>query len=142
MNREEAQFILQAYRANGEDARDPQFEEALAFVRNDPELARWFAHEQALDAAIAERIRSVSPPPHLTTELMLACKVIRSRPWWRKPAWVTAAASVALLISVASVWFLRRSGEAEFASFRRTMIEASVDMTNHIDVIGLDADEL
>jgi hypothetical protein len=142
MNREEAQFILHAYRANGEDAHDPQFEEALALVRDDPELARWFAHEQALDAAIAGRIHSVSPPPHLTTELLLARKVIRRRPWWRKPAWLAAAASVALLISVASVWLLRRNGETDFASFRGTMIEAYLDMSKHIDVMGLDADEL
>jgi hypothetical protein len=142
MNREEAQFILHAYRPNGEDARDPQFEPALTLVRTDPELARWFALEQALDAAIAARIHSVSPPPHLTSQLLLARKVIRPRPWWRKPAWVAAAASIALAISVASMWLLRRSGEKDFASFRGTMIEASLDMTKHIDVMGLDAEEL
>jgi anti-sigma factor RsiW len=142
MNREEAQFILRAYRPSGEDAHDPQFEEALALVRNDPELARWFAREQALDAAIAGRIHSVPPPPDLRTQLLLARKVIRPRPWWRKPAWIAAAALVALLISAASLLLLRRNGEAEFASFRGTMIEASLDMRKHIDVMGLDADEL
>jgi hypothetical protein len=142
MNREEAQFILHAYRPSRENAHDPQFEGALALVRNDLELARWFAREQALDAAIAERIHSVAPPPNLRTQLLLAHKVIRPRPWWRKPAWIAAAALIALLISAASLLFLRRSGEAEFASFRGTMIEASLDMRKHIDVIGLDADEL
>ncbi len=142
MNREEARFILHAYRPNGEDAHDPQFEEALALVRNDPELAHWFAREQALDAAIAGRIHSVSPPPDLTTQLLLARKVIRPKPWWRKPAWIAAAASVALLISAASLWWLHRSNETEFASFRGTMIEASLDMRKHIDVMGLDAGEL
>jgi hypothetical protein len=142
MNREEAQFILRAYRANGEDAKDPQFEGALALVRSDPELARWFAREQTLDAAISARIHSVSPPPDLRTQLLLARKVIRPRPWWRKPAWIAAAALVALLISAASALLLRRSGETEFASFRGTMIEASLDMRKHIDVMGLDANEL
>jgi hypothetical protein len=142
MNREEAQFILRAYRASGEDAHDPQFEEALALVRNDPELARWFAREQALDAAITERIRGVLPPADLMTRLLLARKMIRPRPWWRKPAWIAAAALLALLISAASLLWLRRNGETEFASFRGTMIEASLDMRKHIDVMGLDADEL
>jgi hypothetical protein len=142
MNREEAQFILRAYRPSGEDAQDPQFEEALALIRNDPELARWFAREQALDAAIADSIHRVSPPPELRTQLLLARKVIRPRPWWRKPAWIAAAASVGLLISAAGLLLLRRSGEAEFASFRGTMIEASLDMRKHIDVTGLDANEL
>ena len=142
MNREEAQFILHAYRASGEDAHDLQFTDALALVRTDPELAHWFAREQALDAAIAGRIRSVQPPPELTNQLLLARKVIRPRAWWRKPASLAAAASLALLISAASLWFLRRGGETEFASFRATMVEASIDMTKHIDVMGLDSDEL
>lgn len=142
MNREEAQFILHAYRASGEDARDPQFEEALALVRNDPELARWFAREQALDAAIVERIHSVPAPPDLATQLLLARKVIRPRAWWRKPVGLAAAAVIALLIAAASMLLVRRNGETEFASFRGTMIEASLDMSKHIDVMGLDADEL
>jgi hypothetical protein len=142
MNREEAQFILHAYRANGEDAHDPQFEEALVLVRHDPELTRWFAREKALDAAIAGRIHSVQLPPDLRTQLLLARKVIHPRPWWRKPEWIAAAAIVALLISAASLLLLRRSGETEFASFRGTMIEAYLDMSKHIDVMGLDADEL
>src|SRR4030095_9404314 len=142
MNREEAQFILHAYRPSGEDAHDPQFEEPLALVRDDPALARWFAREQALDAAVARRISSVSPPPDLRTQLLLARKVIRPRPWWRKPARIAAAAMVALLISAAILLLLRRSDETEFASFRGTMIEAYLDMSKHIDVMGLDADEL
>ena len=142
MNREEAQFILHAYRPSGEDAHDPQFEGALGLVRNDPELAHWFAHEQALDVAIAGRIHSVQPPPDLQTQLLLARKVIRPRPWWRKPTWIAAAAMVALLISAASLLLLRRSGEIEFTSFRGTMIDAYLDMSKHIDVMGLDADEL
>jgi hypothetical protein len=143
MNREEAQFILHAYRVSGEDAHDPQFEEALALVRNDPELARWFAREQALDAAIAEKIQSVPSPPDLATQLLLARKVIRPRTWWRKPTGLAAAAAIALLIGAASLLLLlRRHGETEFASFRGTMIEASLDMRKHIDVMGLDADGL
>ena len=142
MTREEAQFILHAYRPNGEDADDPQFEEALALVRNDPELARWFARELGLDVAIAARIHSVQPPPDLRTQLLVAREVIRPRPWWRRPAWIGAAAAVALLISVVSVLLLRRSSEAEFASFRGRMIEASLDETNHLDVWGLENPEL
>jgi hypothetical protein len=142
MNREEAQFILHAYRPSGEDAHDPQFKDALGLVRDDPELARWFAHEQALDAAIAARIHSVAPPTNLKAQLLSVRKMIRSRPWWRKPAWVAAAASVALLISGASLLLLHRSGERDFALFRGKMIEASLDTRRHVDVAGLDADEL
>jgi len=70
------------------DGRDAtvHFGYARAFAAHDPELASWFAREQALDAAIAESIHTVSPPPELRTQLLLARKVIRPRPWWRKPA--------------------------------------------------------
>jgi hypothetical protein len=142
MTREEAQFILQAYRPNGEDADDPQFQEALALVRSDPELSRWFGSEHKLDAAIADRIHSVQPPPDLRTQLLLARKVIHPRPWWRKFGWIAAAAIVALLIGVASLLLPRSSSKAEFASFRKRMVEASLDETDHIDVWGLDAKEL
>jgi hypothetical protein len=143
MTREEAQFILHAYRPTGEDAHDPQFEEALALVRKDPELARWFAGEQALDAAIAKRIHSVPAPPTLKTQLLLARKVIHPRPWWRKPGWIVAAAAlIALLITVASLLLPRRAGETDFASFRGAMINASLDETHHLDVWGLDTGEL
>jgi anti-sigma factor RsiW len=142
MTREEAQFILHAYRPNGEDAHDPQFQEALALVRSDPELAQWFAGEQELDAAISGRVHSVQPPPDLRTQLLLARKVIHPRPWWRKLGWIAAAAIVALLIAVASLLLPRSSGKAEFASFRKRMIEASLDETDHIDVWGLDVKEL
>jgi len=142
MTREEAQFILHAYRPSGADAREPQFEEALALVRDDPELARWFAQEQSLDAAIAGRIQTVLVPPDLKARLLLARKVIRPRPWWSRPAWIAAAASIALLILAASLLLPRRSGKAEFASFRGAMIEASLNETDHLDVWGLDANEL
>ncbi len=142
MTREEAQFILHAYRPSGQDARDPQFQEALTLVRNDPELARWFASEQALDAMIAGKIHDVSPPPSLRSQLLLARKVIRPRPWWRKPAWIGAAAAVALLfVGVALLW-QRQHGQAEFASFRGRMIQAALDETAHIDVWGLDTNQL
>jgi hypothetical protein len=142
MNREEAQSVLRAYRPGGEDADEPQFQEALALVRSDAELARWFANEQTLDAAIAEKIHSFPPPPHLTTQLLLARKVIRPRPWWRKPGWVAAAASVALLIAAVALLLLQRNGERELASFRETMIKAHLDKRNHLAVTGLDANEL
>ena len=143
MNREEAQSVLRAYRPSGEDAADPQFQEALALVRSDAELARWFADEQTLDAAIAEKIHDFPPPPHLTSQLLLARKVIRPRPWWHKPAWAAAAASVALLIAaITFLLLLQRNSERQLASFRNTMIEAHLDKSNHLAVTGLDTKEL
>ncbi|MGH7956736.1 MAG: hypothetical protein ACREH8_06965, partial [Opitutaceae bacterium] len=106
MTREEAQFILQAYRPNSEDAHDPQFADALALARQDPALGRWFADEQAMDAAFAAKLRARPTPTDLKAQLLLARATILNRPWWRQPVWLAAAASVALLLGLAG-WRVR-----------------------------------
>ena len=143
MNREEAQLILRAYRANSEDAHDPQFAEALALVRQDPELTRWFSEEQALDRAFGAKIRAGIPPaPDLKTQLRLARTTTSRAPWWRAPAWLAAAASVALLLALGG-WRLRTGrGEAQFGEFRVAMAKAALDMNGHVEAFGLDAPEL
>ena len=142
MNREEARFILQAYRPNSEDAHDPQFAEALALARQDPVLAQWFADEQAMDAAFAAKLRVRPMPSDLKSQLLLARATIAQRAWWRRPVWLAAAASFAVLL-VLGGWRLRTGrGEAQFGEFRGAMAKVALDMTAHVEVFGLDAPEL
>jgi len=146
MNREEAQFILRAYRPNSEDARDPQFQEALALVRQDPALGHWFAEEQAIDRAFASKIRSQPVPPDLKQQLLLARSTIRRVPWWRRPTWMGLAASLGVLIAVTAVTLsliqkedtVHDSKEA-LSAFRTAMTSAALDMSAHADTWGLDA---
>jgi len=145
MNRDEAQFILRAYRPNSQDAHDPQFAEALALVKQDPELARWFAEQQALDAAFARRIRAAVPvPPDLQNQLLLLRATARGRSRWWQRAWLAIAASVILLLvaSAARSYLQRRDAAERLDSFRTTMAAVSADMVNHMDVMGLEGDEL
>ncbi|MSU50569.1 MAG: hypothetical protein EXS37_16030 [Opitutus sp.] len=138
MNQEEAQFILGAYRPNSADAQDPQFQEALALARQDPVLARWFAEEQALDRAFAAKIRARPTPTDLKAQLLLARSTRRRMAWWRRPVWLAAAASFALLLAIAGTMVQRRSPNVDFARFRSAMAEASLDMSDHADTWGLD----
>lgn len=99
MDNERAKMILSAYRPDGADANDPVFAEALAQVRRDPELARWFAAERALDERMHAALRSARPPANLKDALLLTEKVSRlpaRRAWWTQPAWLAAAAAVVL----------------------------------------------
>ncbi|MEY2877887.1 MAG: hypothetical protein RLZZ15_267 [Verrucomicrobiota bacterium] len=153
MNREEAQFILGAYRPNSEDAHDPQFQEALALVRRDPELARWFAEQQALDRAFSAKIRGRPVPSDLAAQLLLARTTARRAAWWRNPRWLAAAACLALLF-IAAGSLLRSPAKtttvasattatstanvADFAAFRGAMAATASDMSDHVDVMGLD----
>ncbi len=142
MTREEAQFILQAYRPNSEDAHDPQFADALALARQDPGLGRWFADEQAMDAAFAAKLRASATPADLKAQLLLARATIRRRAWWRQPVWLAAAASVALLLALGG-WRLRPGrGAAQLGEFRVAMAKAALDMNGHVEAFGLDEPEL
>lgn len=141
MNREEAQFILRAYRASGADAPDPQFTEALELARQDPELARWLAEEQALDAAAARALRALQPPPDLRAQLLAARKILRPTPWRRLPAWLAAAAAILLLLWLGSV-VRTRSPKAiagnPLDSLRREAVRAALDLVGHVEESGLD----
>ncbi len=110
MNNNEARFLLRAYRPGGRDAADPAFASALAQARSDPALGAWFAREQAFDAAVAEKLRAVAPPPGLREAILAGASVSHaSRAAWRWPAWLALAASVAL---VAGVLFWKFTGAA------------------------------
>ncbi len=142
MNREEAQFILQAYRPNSEDAHDPQFAAALALARQDPVLAQWFAAEQAMDAAFAAKLRSHPLPADLKAQLLLARTTATRRLWWRQPAWLAVAAAIVVLLGVAGRQLRTAGGEVKLAEFQGAMAEVALGRTQHVDAFGLDAPAL
>jgi len=104
MNNEQAKVILSAYRPGGEDAASPQFAEALEQARRDPELARWFAEERALDTAIAAKLKVAPVPAHLADTILAGRKVIAPAPWWRQPGRLAAAAAVVFWLGLAAIW--------------------------------------
>src|SRR6185369_13068849 len=139
MERDEAQFILRAYRPNSDDAHDPQFEEALALAKQDPELARWFAEEQALDAAFGRQIRAAIPvPPDLKRQLLLARSTGRLVPWWRRRTWLAVAACLSLTLGGAEFLWRQVDGARELEQFRTAMVHAALNPVHHNDVEGLD----
>lgn len=105
MTRDEAQLILQAYRPGGQDAADPQFAEALEMLRHDAELARWFAEEQAWDAAVSAGLKSVEVPPNLRRAILAGGEVIQRLVWWQLINWRRVAAFT-LIMLVGAGFFL------------------------------------
>jgi hypothetical protein len=143
MNNEAAKLILQAYRPGGQDANDPRFREALEQARRDPELARWFANEQALDSRISAKARaSIRPPAHLKSQLLAQHKIIRPVPWWKRPAWqLAAAACLALLVTGAAIWFKPARATA-FAKYRNEMAEFIGHKLDRLDLMSGDVTEV
>ncbi len=100
MDSREAQFVLHAYRPGGQDARDPQFSEALAQARRDPALEQWFSDSIAFDRDIADKLRAIEAPAGLRESILAGGKVSHpSR--WRRPLvrWSIAAALMVATIA-------------------------------------------
>ncbi len=142
MNRQEAQFILQAYRPGGEDAADPRFREALELVQRDPEVARWFTQEQALDTRLSTRLRAaLQPPPSLKAQLLAQRKVVRPAfGWqlWRRPLWqLAAAACVSLLLALAVFWG-RPTRSGDFSQYLTQMTDVVGNRLERLDFLARD----
>lgn len=108
MDNEEAKFILKAYRPNGADAGDARFGGALTQAERDPSLRVWFEREQARDKVVAAKLKSIPVPVGLRESILAGGKLsVARRPWWRQPAWMALAASVAILLTLALSWRYR-----------------------------------
>lgn len=122
MNREEARLILQAYRP-GADRDDPQRLAALRAAESDPELAHWFAEEQAFDRAIAAELAAIPPPFGLKTRILANAAPPRGL---LQQSWaIKLAAIAALLFLVAQVAGLFRtfsSAPAGVPDYAREMV--------------------
>ena len=116
MNTQQAKFILQGYRPSGADAGDATFGAALAQTREDEALRAWFAQEQAFDRAVSAKLGEVQAPAGLREAILaggrLTAPATAARRWWRQPAWLAVAASVALLFA-ASIALWPRSAAAD-----------------------------
>ncbi|MBI4028089.1 MAG: hypothetical protein HY360_24105 [Verrucomicrobia bacterium] len=107
MDNQQARFILQSYRPNGQDAADPAFAEALQQARQDPVLSEWFAKECRLDAAISAKVRAIPVPADLKG-MILAGHQASAVPvrWFPLRTWAIAAAA-ALLVGLAAIFWPR-----------------------------------
>src|SRR5437762_10575966 len=96
MNTSEAKERLVLYRGSIDDA-DPQFEEALAHARRDPELAEWLREQRTSYGTIRSKLREIEPPSGL------AEKIIRQRPIPFRRGWTQILKLAAAIIISASI---------------------------------------
>ncbi|MEO7933151.1 MAG: hypothetical protein ABIT76_08335 [Chthoniobacterales bacterium] len=103
MKREEAEFILTAYRPGGEDASDAGFAEALQMAANDPELGQWLAREQEMDRLVCEKLSRVPVPSGLRDRILAGGRVSRKPVWCRRRGWMALAAAL-LIFALVGGW--------------------------------------
>ena len=75
MDKEQARFILQSFRPDGADAKDPDFAEALQVAAEDRELGDWLAAERAQDAAFAAALNDLAIPDELRRNILSVLKM-------------------------------------------------------------------
>lgn len=113
MNDEQVKFLLGASRPDGQDASDPALAEAMREVERNPRLRVWLEREQAFGKAVAEKLRTVPPPPGLREAILAGGRVAVRKPWWRRPGGLAVAAGIALLLSLTPVaWRLMRLAQS------------------------------
>lgn len=109
MDKAEARVLLGSYRPGVDDPAEPRLAEALEMARRDPELGQWLAKEQAVDAAVAARLREIPVPAALRNDLLALGNVVQvPRSAWTqtwRPA-VAGAAVAAVLTWLAALAFL------------------------------------
>src|SRR5688572_14562229 len=67
--------LLRAYRG-AQESNDPRLLSALEHVERDPELAKWFANEQAFDAKVGSYFREVPVPEGLRDAILRGSKIV------------------------------------------------------------------
>lgn len=80
MNTSEAKENLFLYRGPIDDA-DPQFQEALAQARRDPELAEWLGEQTNCYNAIRSKLREVGSPSGLAEKIIRQRSIPSARKW-------------------------------------------------------------
>lgn len=116
MNSKQARFILQSYRPNGGDARDPVFREALEQAGLDPELRGWLEAETRIDSALGAKLTELSAPPSLLDNILAARQAHQSRPFWLRSRPWFAIAAVALAMA-GLITYLLTSARPAFTAF-------------------------
>jgi hypothetical protein len=141
MDKYKARFVLQSIRPDGAEADEPEFAEALEAARTDPELGSQFAAEQALDRVIASKLAEIPIPAGLCESILARAEVSRSVGRRRFVQRLALAASVALLATVAAVWWSNARRAVSFASYRQEMV-GRLDGRIQLSFTSQQADEL
>jgi len=123
MDEQEARLILQAYRPGAQDQDDPHFAGALEEAARNPQLARWFAEEQAFDQAIAAHLAAVPAPFGLKTRILAQAT---APPASRTSRWLIGLAGAAgllfLLAQVVGLWRNPAPASAALPDYAREMV--------------------
>ncbi len=123
MNRDDAKNILLLYRPGAADAADPQFAEALALVKQDTELARWFGEHCARQEVLRAKFREIPVPAGLK-EQIISEQAAREKIiiWRRYPTLTAVAAILVILLALTAIWRQLPAPDNTLAIYQSRMV--------------------
>ena len=125
MTSEEAKRILLLYRPQTSDAADAEMHAALEQARRDPALQEWFERYCEGQASLRQKFAELPVPEDLKDAILAGRKIVRPAFWWQKPAWLAAAAAVAILFGVSALW-PRSNSTDRFNLYRARMVRMAL----------------
>lgn len=141
MNNAEAQFILAAYRPDGQDAGDPHFADALKQAQADPQLQTWLAASLDWDARVSAALRAAAVPPHLRDSILLGHKVVPMSRFRLRVPWIAAAAAVVLLGLVGSLFTVHHLNTPSFTTLQQELPQVMTRVKG-LDLVTSDLDKI
>ena len=123
MNRDDAKSILLLYRSGTADAADPQIAEALALVKQDTELARWFGEHLARQEVLRAKFRQIPVPAGLKEQIISEQAAREKIIIWRRNLVLTAAAAVIVAsLILATLWLRPAGNDNTLAIYQNRMV--------------------
>jgi hypothetical protein len=123
MNHDDAKNILLLYRPGTADVADPQVVEALALVKQDAELARWFDAYCARQEVVRAKFRQIPVPAGLK-EQIVSEQAARGKiiDWRRLPMLTAIAAAVVGLFVFIGPWLKSLQSDNNLAIYQNRMV--------------------
>jgi hypothetical protein len=122
MTSQEVKEALLLFRPEVDDEADPDFAPALARMRDDPELRKWFEQHCAVQKAVFAGFERLSVPEGLK-EQILSEQPRQILPGRRPKMLALVLAAVPLLFLLAfGVVYLRSPAATDFATYRQAMV--------------------
>ncbi|MGA9779642.1 MAG: hypothetical protein ACLPRE_06685 [Limisphaerales bacterium] len=127
MNRDDAKNILLLYRPGTADAADPQTAEALALVKQDQELARWFGEHCARQEVLRTKFRQIPVPAGLKEQIISEQAAQDKIIVWRRNIVLTAMAAVVVVSLILATFWLRPAGnDNTLAIYQNRMVAVAL----------------
>jgi hypothetical protein len=98
---------------------------ALEQARRDPALQEWFDRHCEAQANLRQKFAELPVPEDLKDAILAGRKIVRPAFWWQKPAWLAAAAVLAILLGVSALW-LRPDPTDRFSLYRARMVRMAL----------------